>query len=92
MKNNYKKLEKFFVIEDLHNIGADYDRTLMAWYKNFVTNREKIKDNYSDRFFRMWKYFLLSSAGSFRARRNQCWQIVMSKDGVEGGYQRVRDI
>jgi cyclopropane-fatty-acyl-phospholipid synthase len=87
-----KAAEKFFVIEDLHNIGADYDRTLMAWYKNFVTNWEKIKDNYSDRFFKMWKYFLLSSAGSFRARRNQCWQIVMSKDGVEGGYQSVRDI
>jgi cyclopropane-fatty-acyl-phospholipid synthase len=87
-----KAAENLFVIEDLHNIGADYDRTLMAWYNNFITNREKIKDNYSDRFFRMWKYFLLSCAGSFRARRNQCWQIVMSKDGVEGGYRSVRDI
>ncbi len=87
-----KAAENLFVIEDLHNIGADYDRTLMAWYNNFITNREKIKDNYSDRFFRMWKYFLLSCAGSFRARRNQCWQIVMSKDGVEGGYHSVRDI
>jgi cyclopropane-fatty-acyl-phospholipid synthase len=84
--------EKLFVIEDLHNIGADYDKTLMAWYNNFVKNRGKIKDNYSDRFFRMWKYFLLSCAGSFRARRNQCWQIVMSKDGVEGGYQSIRAI
>ncbi len=87
-----KAAENLFVIEDLHNFGADYDRTLMAWYKNFVTNWEKIKANYSERFFRMWKYFLLSCAGSFRARRNQCWQIVMSKDGVEGGYQSVRDI
>ena len=87
-----KAAERLFVIEDLHNIGADYDRTLMSWYKNFITNWGKIKDNYSDRFFRMWNYFLLSSAGSFRARRNQCWQIVMSKNGVEGGYKSVRAI
>lgn len=85
-----KAAENLFVIEDWHNFGADYDRTLMAWYNNFVTNWSEIQANYSDRFFRMWKYFLLSSAGSFRARRNQCWQIVMSKVGVAGGYHSVR--
>jgi cyclopropane-fatty-acyl-phospholipid synthase len=62
----------------------------MAWYHNFVANWDKIKDRYSERFFKMWKYFLLSSAGSFRARRNQCWQIVLSKNGEPGGYQSVR--
>ena len=82
--------ENLFVMEDWHNFGADYDKTLMAWYANFERSWDSIKRNYDDRFFRMWKYFLLSTAGSFRARRNQLWQIVFSKRGVIGGYQSYR--
>jgi cyclopropane-fatty-acyl-phospholipid synthase len=86
-----KTIENLFVMEDWHNFGTDYDKTLMAWYNNFDKNWEKIKDKYSERFYRMWKYFLLSSAGSFRSRRrSQLWQIVLSKNGVPGGYQSVR--
>lgn len=86
-----KAIEKIFILEDWHSFGADYDLTLMAWYKNFEKNWNTIKDKYSDRFFRMWKYFLLSSAGSFRSRRrSQLWQLVLSKNGVPGGYQSVR--
>jgi len=85
-----KSVEGLFVIEDIHNFGADYDKTLMEWYKNFNNNWDDIKENYDDRFYRMWKYYLLMSAGSFRARKNQLWQIVLSKKGVSGGYQSIR--
>jgi cyclopropane-fatty-acyl-phospholipid synthase len=86
-----KSIEKYFVLEDWHSFGADYDRTLMAWDNNFEKNWNNIKDKFSERFFRMWKYFLLSSAGSFRSRRrNQLWQLVLSKKGVPGGYQSIR--
>jgi cyclopropane-fatty-acyl-phospholipid synthase len=86
-----KAIENLFVLEDWHSFGADYDKTLMAWYNNFENNWEKIRNNYSERFYRMWKYFLLSSAGSFRSRRkSQLWQIVLSKNGVPGGYQTIR--
>jgi cyclopropane-fatty-acyl-phospholipid synthase len=86
-----KAFENFSVMEDWQNFGADYDKTLMAWYDNFDKNWNKIKNNYSERFFRMWKYFLLSAAGSFRSRkRNQLWQIVLSKSGIPGGYQLIR--
>lgn len=85
-----KAIEGLFVMEDWHNFGADYDKTLMAWYNNFVNNWEKIKSNYSERFYRQWKYYLLSCAGSFRARKNQLWQIVLSKRGVAGGYKSIR--
>ena len=85
-----KEVEDIFIIEDLHNFGADYDKTLMAWYANFTNSWDKIKSEYDERFYRMWKYFLLSSAGSFRARRNQLWQIVLSKHGVSGGYRSKR--
>lgn len=86
-----KTVENLFIIEDLHNFGADYDKTLMAWYDNFQNSWEKLKNKYTERFYRMWKYFLLSSAGAFRARnKNQLWQIVLSKKGVLGGYQSIR--
>jgi cyclopropane-fatty-acyl-phospholipid synthase len=86
-----KATENLFIMEDWHNFGSDYDKTLMAWYNNFVTSWDNIKNNYNERFFRMWKYYLLLSAGSFRSgRRNQLWQIVFSKNGTAGGYQSVR--
>jgi cyclopropane-fatty-acyl-phospholipid synthase len=85
-----KATENLFVMEDWHNFGADYDKTLMAWYGNFERNWDSIKRYYDDRFYRMWNYYLLSCAGSFRARRSQLWQIVFSKRGVIGGYQSYR--
>jgi cyclopropane-fatty-acyl-phospholipid synthase len=80
-------VEGVFVLEDWHNFGADYDKTLMHWYKNFHSNWHTLKKKYDERFFRMWKYYLLSCAGSFRARSNQLWQIVLSPRGIPGGYR-----
>ena len=78
--------EGLFVLEDWHSFGHYYDNTLMAWYRNFVENWRRIEKAYDLRFYRMWSYYLLSCAGSFRARRNQVWQIVFSKMGIRGGY------
>ena len=83
-------IENLFVMEDWHNFSTDYDKTLMAWFENFDLNWEKLKSKYSDRFYRMWKYYLLVCAGSFRARHFQLWQIVFSKNGVLGGYTSIR--
>jgi cyclopropane-fatty-acyl-phospholipid synthase len=83
-------IENLFVMEDWHNFGVDYDKTLLVWYHNFENNWNKVKSKDSVRFFRMWKYYLLSDAASFRARRNQLWQIVLSKNGLHGGYLPVR--
>ncbi|MDO8529940.1 MAG: cyclopropane fatty acyl phospholipid synthase [bacterium] len=85
-----KSIEGLFVIEDWHNFGADYDKTLMAWFENFDRAWPKLRAHYSERFYRMWKYYLLSFAGSFRGRNLQLWQIVLSKRGVKGGYKSVR--
>ncbi len=83
--------EEVFVIEDWHNFGTDYDTTLMHWFDNFHKNFDKLKgDRYDHRFYRMWKYYLLSCAGSFRARKNQVWQIVFSPSGCSGGYHAPR--
>lgn len=85
-----KASEYLFVMEDWHNFGVHYDKTLMAWFANFNNNWSKLKDKYGDTFYRMWKYYLFSMAGSFRSRNIQVWQIVFSKDGLSGGYQSCR--
>lgn len=85
-----KATEKLFVMEDWHNFGAYYDKTLMAWYENFLNHWNQLKEKYDERFYRMWTYYLLSCAGTFRARTNQLWQIVFSKKGVLDGYSAPR--
>lgn len=80
--------ERRFVIEDWHNFGADYDHTLMAWHARFEAAWPGLAADYPPRFHRLWRYYLLACAGSFRARSNQLWQVVLSPRGVPGGYRR----
>jgi cyclopropane-fatty-acyl-phospholipid synthase len=81
--------EKLFVMEDWHNFGADYDKTLMAWYANFERAWPSLKGRYGERFYRMWRFYLLVFAAMFRARNINLWQIVLSPRGVRGGYRRI---
>lgn len=81
-------VEGRFIVEDIHNFGADYDKTLMAWCANFETAWPCFADQLGERFYRMWRYYLLSCAGAFRARELQLWQFVLSHRGVLGGYLR----
>lgn len=83
-------VERLFKIEDWHNFGYDYSKTLLAWFDNFDRAWPKLQEKYDERFYRMWKFYLLSMAGDFRARHNELWQIVLSPHGVDGGYRSVR--
>jgi cyclopropane-fatty-acyl-phospholipid synthase len=83
-------IENRFVLEDWHSFGPDYDRTLLAWFQNFDAHWNSLKAKYGGRFYRMWKYYLLSCAGGFRARKHQLWQLVLSPQGRSGGYASCR--
>ena len=85
-----KASERLFIIEDMHNIGPYYDRTLMCWFENFDAHYPELKDKYDERFYRMWKYYLLSSAGNFRSRDAQVWQVLLSKGRQLGGFEHCR--
>ena len=86
-----RAVEGIFVMEDWQNFGADYDRTLMSWCRRFEAHWDELKERYGEMFYRMWRYYLLASAGAFRARRNQLWQIVLSPEGIPGGFRPTRD-
>jgi len=83
-------LEGRFLIEDWHNFGQDYDHTLMAWWENFDIAWPFLEAKYGKRFYRMWKYYLMSCAGFFRSRQGQLWQLVLSKPERGGTYRSVR--
>ena len=82
-----RAIEGLFVVEDLHNFGADYDRTLMAWHTNFEAAWPGFA-TLGERFHRQWRYYLLSCAGAFRARDLQVWQWVLTPRGIPGGWPR----
>ncbi len=79
----------YFSVEDWHNFGLDYHKTLLAWDRNLHAAWPLLPD-YEERFKRMWHYFLMCSAGSFKAYRNHLWQVVFSKGIQPQPYEAVR--
>jgi cyclopropane-fatty-acyl-phospholipid synthase len=78
--------EDLFVFEDWHGFGTDYDRTLQAWRHNIEQAWDSLPPRYDERFRRMWRYYLAAAMAAFRSRRTQVWQLVLSPEGVPGGY------
>ncbi|HEY4515763.1 MAG TPA: cyclopropane fatty acyl phospholipid synthase [Candidatus Paceibacterota bacterium] len=85
-----KASEGLFVMEDLHNFGLYYDKTLLAWWKNFDASWSKFKDKYGERFYRMFRYYILSCAGTFRGRKTLLWQMVFTHIEKKTQYESVR--
>lgn len=83
-------MEGLFVLEDWHNFGTDYDRTLQAWRTNVEAAWERLDARYDERFRRMWRFYLAASMATFRTRHSQLWQLVLSPRGVPGGYVAPR--
>lgn len=83
-------VEGHWIIEDWHNFGRDYDRTLMAWHKNFSAAWPELSQRYDQRFYRMWSYYLLSCAGYFRSRQGQLWQLVLTPRARTSEYRSSR--
>lgn len=82
--------ERLFVMEDWHNFGPYYYRTLRAWDANFQKNWSTVKEKYSETFYRMFRYYFNICAGSFKARKLELWQIVLSKGARDTVYERPR--
>lgn len=89
-ENLTKAFVDLFIMEDWQNFGADYDKTLMCWAARFEEGCEQKRFKCDERTRRMFRYYLLSCAGGFRARDMQLWQVVLSPYGVPGGYVSVR--
>lgn len=85
----FEAAEKYYVTEDLHNFGTDYDKTLISWHERFEKAYPELPRKYTERFRRMFTYYLCTCAGAFRARNIQLWQVVFTK-GIKGGLRVAR--
>ncbi len=83
--------EGLFLVEDVHNFGPDYDRTLMAWEANIREARDEIRGRHGQRFYRMWRYYLLSCAAAFRVRHIQLYQLLLSSPPLRGQPPGARE-
>jgi cyclopropane-fatty-acyl-phospholipid synthase len=83
--------EPSFVLEDWHSFSHDYTLTLRAWDRNFSHRWPELRGSYDNRFYRMWRYYLLTFAGAFRARTIQLWQVLLSPSGIRGEYRAPHD-
>lgn len=84
-----RAMEHRFVLEDVHNIGPHYDRTLMSWWQRFDAAWPALRESYGDRFYRMWRYYLLSCAATFRTRTTQLFQLVFTRPPTPQPPSRV---
>ncbi len=74
-----KSAENLLILKNAENIGAYYDKTLLAWQKNFEKAWPSLQDAFGESFHRMWNFYLLTCAGAFRANSLQCHQFVFFK-------------
>ncbi|MGD0835270.1 MAG: cyclopropane fatty acyl phospholipid synthase [Polyangia bacterium] len=74
--------DRILVVEDVHNLGPDYDRTLLAWWANFDQEWPSLRARYGDRFYRMWRFYLMTSAAQFRVRALNLYQISATVAGA----------
>ena len=82
-----------FVLEDWHNFGPDYARTLLSWYSNLISKynpRMPVGQLSPSQFLRMLEYYLNSFASAFAERHLQLWQLVFSTGKRLSTYDRVR--
>ena len=83
-------IEGHFILEDLQNIGLDYEKTLLAWDQKFITSWPSLSCKYDSTFYRMWRYYLLGCAAYFKSRQGQLWQLVLTKRNYSSIYRSIR--
>jgi cyclopropane-fatty-acyl-phospholipid synthase len=90
----HSAMRGLFHAEDLHNFGLDYAPTLAAWRANFLANWDAIRaidpQRFTERFRRMWVYYLECCRGAFLARNIHLWHLVMGGCNRDTAYQAVR--
>ncbi len=66
-------------VTDIEIWRLHYAETLKHWRQRFLTNREKAKALYDERFCRMWDFYLAACEASFRDGRQMVFQLQLAK-------------
>jgi cyclopropane fatty-acyl-phospholipid synthase-like methyltransferase len=55
-----------FEVKNVDVLGVHYSATIYRWYKNWVSNKDKVIEAYGERWYRIWVFFLAWSVISSR--------------------------
>ena len=66
-------------VTDIEVLRLHYARTLDAWHDRFMARRDRLPPEMDARFQRMWRFYLLSMAMSFRDGRLVVHQYQLSR-------------
>ncbi|GAX29039.1 cyclopropane-fatty-acyl-phospholipid synthase [Fistulifera solaris] len=82
--------DPMFRVEDMHNMGDSYAKTLKVWNDNFNRAWPELKPKYDSyfggKFKRCWNNYLQVCRACFDAGSVSLIQVVYTRDGVKGGY------
>lgn len=69
-----------FEVKSIDVLGVHYSATIWQWYKNWLSNRDKVVAKYGERWFRIWAYFLAYSVIVARQGSSSVFQITLHKN------------
>ncbi len=70
-------------ILDVENLRLHYALTLNHWLARFETAADRVQSMFDERFVRIWRLYLASSAAAFWTGSCQLYQVVFSRAGNE---------
>jgi cyclopropane-fatty-acyl-phospholipid synthase len=72
-----------FSVLDVENLRVHYARTLENWLERFDKSCDYVREQYGDRFARMWRLYLAGSVSGFRVGTLQLFQVVFVGRGCK---------
>ncbi|KAJ3559943.1 hypothetical protein NM688_g24 [Phlebia brevispora] len=63
-----------FEVKNIDVLGVHYSATIYRWYKNWISNKEKVVEAYGDRWYRIWVFFL-------------AWSVIIARNGGSSVFQ-----
>ncbi len=77
------------LVTDIEVLKRHYAKTLRAWRDRFVSNWDRAREMYDERFCRMWEFYLVSCEVGFLNNIVTVFQIQLAKD--PGAVPETRD-
>lgn len=63
-----------FEVKNIDVLGVHYSATIYRWYKNWLSNKDKVVPKYGERVYRIWLFFL-------------AWSVIIARHGGSGLFQ-----
>ncbi|KZT25571.1 cyclopropane fatty acid synthase domain-containing protein [Neolentinus lepideus HHB14362 ss-1] len=79
-----------FEVKNIDVLGVHYSATIFRWYKNWVSNKDKVIEKYGERWYRIWVFFLAYSTITSRQGGASVFQITLHKN--LNAYPRIEGV